>query len=153
VIFEGMVQNGAFLEHAEVFGNWYGTAESAVRDELERGRDVVLEIDWQGARQVRRRCPGGVSIFILPPSMDALEERLRGRGQDAEDVIAGRMARARAEASHYGEYDYLVVNDHFEEALFEVGCVVRAERLRLERQAERMSGLLARFGDIRMDET
>jgi guanylate kinase len=140
--FGAMVDAGDFLEHAEVFGNRYGTAEATVRAELVRGRDLVLEIDWQGARQVRTRFPAAVSVFVLPPSLAALEERLRGRGQDGPEVIAGRMARARSELSHYGEYDYLVVNDRFEDALFDLGCVVRAERLRHDRQAERLSGLL-----------
>jgi guanylate kinase len=140
--FGAMVDAGDFLEHAEVFGNRYGTAEATVRAELVRGRDLVLEIDWQGARQVRARFPAAVSVFVLPPSLAALEERLRGRGQDAPEVIAGRMARARSELSHYGEYDYLVVNDRFEDALSDLGCVVRAERLRHDRQAERLSGLL-----------
>jgi guanylate kinase len=140
--FGAMVDAGDFLEHAEVFGNRYGTAEATVRAELVRGRDLVLEIDWQGARQVRTRFPAAVSVFVLPPSLAALEERLRGRGQDGPEVIAGRMARARSELSHHGEYDYLVVNDRFEDALFDLGCVVRAERLRHDRQAERLSGLL-----------
>jgi guanylate kinase len=140
--FGAMVDAGDFLEHAEVFGNRYGTAEATVRAELVRGRDLVLEIDWQGARQVRARFPAAVSVFVLPPSLAALEERLRGRGQDGPEVIAGRMARARSELSHYGEYDYLVVNDRFEDALFDLGGVVRAERLRHDRQAERLSGLL-----------
>ena len=140
--FGAMVDAGDFLEHAEVFGNRYGTAEATVRAELVRGRDLVLEIDWQGARQVRTRFPAAVSVFVLPPSLAALEERLRGRGQDGPEVIAGRMARARSELSHYGDYDYLVVNDRFEDALFDLGCVVRAERLRHDRQAERLSGLL-----------
>jgi guanylate kinase len=140
--FGAMVDAGDFLEHAEVFGNRYGTAEATVRAELVRGRDLVLEIDWQGARQVRTRFPAAVSVFVLPPSLAALEERLRGRGQDGPEVIAGRMARARSELSHHREYDYLVVNDRFEDALFDLGCVVRAERLRHDRQAERLSGLL-----------
>jgi guanylate kinase len=144
--FEAMVVSGAFLEHAEVFGKRYGTAEETVRAELGQGRDLILEIDWQGARQVRTRFPEAVSIFVLPPSLAALEERLRGRGQDDAEVIAGRMARARAELSHYGEYDYLVVNDRFEEALAELGCVVRAERLRRERQVQSLSALLTDLG-------
>jgi len=141
--FGAMVDAGDFLEHAEVFGSRYGTAEATVRTELGRGRDLVLEIDWQGARQVRKRFPAAVSVFVLPPSLATLEERLRDRGQDAPEVIVGRMARARAELSHYGEYDYLVVNDRFEDALSDLGCVVRAERLRHDRRAEGLLELLA----------
>lgn len=140
--FSGMIGADAFLEHAQVFGNRYGTAESTVRAELERGRDLLLEIDWQGARQVRERFPAAVSIFIFPPSASALEERLRGRGQDSEEVIAGRMARARTEMSHYREYDYLVVNDVFEDALAELACVVSAERLRREHCEGRLKAVL-----------
>lgn len=141
--FEAMVGEGAFLEHAEVFGNRYGTAEAEVRAGLGRGRDLVVEIDWQGARQVRRRFPAAVSVFILPPSTTALEERLRGRGQDSDGVIAGRMAKARGEMAHYGEYDYLIVNDRFETALDELHCVVRAERLRRERREAPLAAVLA----------
>ena len=130
--FQGMILDGEFLEHAEVFGNCYGTAESNVRAGLERS-DLVLEIDWQGARQVRRRFPAAVSLFVLPPSAQALEARLRGRGQDSEGVIAVRMAKARDEMAHFQEYDYLIVNDAFDVALAQVACVVSAERLRRER--------------------
>jgi len=145
--FAAMIAAGAFLEHAQVFGNRYGTAEAQVRSALAEGRDLLLEIDWQGARQVRLRFPGAVSVFILPPSATALAERLRGRGQDSEEVIAGRMRQAREEMSHYDEYDYLVVNDRFEEALSELACLVRAERLRLAhglaRRGDLIAGLLA----------
>jgi guanylate kinase len=142
-----MVYDGAFLEHAEVFGNRYGTAEATVRAELDQGRDLLLEIDWQGARQVRERFPRTVSIFVLPPSADTLEQRLRGRGQDSDKVIAGRMAEARSEMSHYGEYDYLVVNDVFDTALNELGCVVGAERLRRSHCESRLKILLAALSD------
>ena len=141
--FAEMVAAGAFLEHAEVFGNRYGTAEASVREQLAGGRDLVLEIDWQGARQVRSRFPGAVSVFILPPSAQTLEERLRGRGQDSDAVIAGRMARAREEMAHYPEYDYLVVNDRFEAALGELASVLVAERLRRARAEARLSDVLA----------
>lgn len=144
-----MVGAGEFLEHAEVFGNHYGSAEATVRSELERGRDLLLEIDWQGARQVRERFPSAVSIFVLPPSADALEQRLRGRGQDSDQVIASRMAEARAEMSHFGEYDYLVVNDLFDTALEELTCLVRAERLRQYHCATRLQNLLAEL--VRLD--
>ena len=135
--FMQLVGEGAFIEHAQVFDNFYGTSEMAVREQLESGRDVVVEIDWQGARQVRKRFPGAVSIFIIPPSIQALRERLSGRGQDSEDVIERRMRDAQAELSHYGEYDYLVVNDDFQLALQQLGEVVAAERLREVRQQVR----------------
>ena len=135
--FEELVEQGAFLEHARVFDNYYGTAEAAVRDQLGAGLDVVLEIDWQGARQVRERFPGAVSIFVAPPSIEALRERLSGRGQDGPEIIARRMAEAQAELSHYPEYDYLVVNDRFGQALDELRAIVTAERLREPRQAAR----------------
>ena len=136
-VFERLAGEGAFLEQAEVFGNRYGTSEAGVRRQLQQGHDVVLEIDWQGARQVRRAFPEAVSIFIAPPSIEALRERLAGRGQDDEATIARRMAQARRELSHYPEYDYLVINDRFEEALADLKAIVRAERLRLLRSAER----------------
>jgi len=140
-IFATMVAEGAFLEHAEVFGNRYGTSEAGVRSQLARG-DLVLEIDWQGARQVRARFPAAASVFVLPPSAAALEQRLRGRGQDSDGVIALRMAEARSEMSHYAEYDYLVVNDDFATALADLSCVVQAERLRLARAESRLGPLL-----------
>ena len=141
--FAELVAQGAFLEHASVFGNAYGTTEAAVRDRLEVGSDVVLEIDWQGARQVRERFPAAVSIFILPPSVAALQQRLAARGQDAAEVIAGRMDKARDELSHHGEYDYLVVNDDFAVALADLAAIVRAERLRAARQRAALGPLLA----------
>jgi len=137
-----MMDDGAFLETAEVFGNRYGTAEATVRDELAAGRDLLLEIDWQGARQVRERFPAAVSVFILPPSSQALAQRLRGRGQDSDAVIAGRMEQARDEMLHYGEYDYLVVNDIFDQALDELICVVRSERMRLAHCTGRLQPML-----------
>jgi guanylate kinase len=129
------VEQGDFLEHAEVFGNYYGTDEASVRAQLEAGRDSVLEIDWQGAQQVRRRFPDAVSIFIFPPTPEALHERLSNRGQDSEEVIRGRMREAVSEMSHYAEFDYLVFNDDFDQALEELAAIVTAQRLRLSRQA------------------
>lgn len=134
--FEKMVQQSAFIEHARVFDNYYGTSETAVREQLASGQDVVVEIDWQGARQVRARFPEAVSIFITAPSIGALRERLCGRGQDSEEIIQRRMRDARTELSHYPEYDYLVVNDQFEQALQELQSIMRAERLRTPRQAQ-----------------
>jgi len=141
--FQRLIAEGALLEHAQVFGNWYGTAEATLRSGLEEGRDLILEIDWQGARQVRERFPQAVGIFILPPSLAVLHDRLLGRGQDGEAVIAGRMARAQAEIAHYRDYDYLVVNEVFDAALDDLLAILRAERLRRGKQELRLAGLLA----------
>jgi guanylate kinase len=141
--FQRLVGEGAFLEHARVFDNYYGTAESSVRAQLEQGHDLVLEIDWQGARQVRRRFPEAVSIFIVPPSIDVLRERLSARAQDSAEVVERRMADARSELSHYAEYDYLVINDDFAAALADLRAIVGAERLRGTRQSARRAVDLA----------
>ncbi len=139
------VAQGDFLEHAEVFGNYYGTDEASVRAQLEAGQDTVLEIDWQGAQQVRRRFPEAVSIFILPPSPEALHQRLSNRGQDSEDVIQGRMRQAQSEMSHYAEFDYLVFNDRFEQALDELASIITSRRLLLSRQASRHAETISRL--------
>ena len=136
------MEEGGFLEHARVFDCFYGTSEQAVRSPLEVGEDLVLEIDWQGAQQVRRRFPEACCIFILPPSVAALRQRLTGRGQDSKEVIERRMKSAADEMSHYAEYDYLVVNDDFEQALGELRCILAARRLLLESQAVRLGGVL-----------
>ena len=138
-----LLGRGAFLEHAQVFDNYYGTAEATVEGQLQDGRDVVLEIDWQGARQVRRRFPEAVSIFIAPPSIEALEQRLCSRGQDDHAVIERRMREARRELSHYPEYDYLVVNDDFDQALSELHSIIKGEHLRTARNARRYAGVLS----------
>ena len=143
VDFLAMIAAGAFLEHAQVFGNRYGTGEAKVREALAAGQDLLLEIDWQGARQVRARFPEAVTIFVLPPSSAELARRLRGRGQDSETVIAGRMHQARDEMTHFSEYGYLVVNDEVETALDGLECLIGAERLRLAHGAGRWQGLLA----------
>ncbi|MCU7934219.1 MAG: guanylate kinase [Candidatus Thiodiazotropha sp. (ex Dulcina madagascariensis)] len=132
-----LVGEGAFLEHAEVFGNYYGTTETEVRTQLEAGHDTVLEIDWQGAQQVRKRFPDAVSIFILPPGPEALRERLSARGQDNEETIRQRMSQAVNEMSHYAEFDYLIINEDFDTAVGELAAIVTAQRLRLFRQAGR----------------
>lgn len=134
-VFRAMLDDGGFLEHAQVFDHWYGTSAAWVQSRLDAGADVLLEIDWQGARQVRNRLRC-TTIFILPPSRAALLSRLRQRGQDDEAVIARRTAEAREELSHYDEYDYLVINDNFEVAAQELCTIVAAERLRSARQAE-----------------
>jgi guanylate kinase len=136
--FDRLVAEGAFLEHARVFDRQYGTSRRAVEAERQAGRDVVLEIDWQGARQIRELVPEAVSVFVLPPSREALRERLEDRGQDDAEVIERRMRDAEAEMSHYGEYDYIIINDEFEQALDSLVSVVKAERCRL---ANRQPGL------------
>ncbi len=141
--FQEQVRRGDFLEYAEVFGNFYGTARSSVVTRLAAGEDVILEIDWQGARQVRATMPDALSVFIVPPSRAALETRLRARGQDSDAVIARRMREAVSEMSRYAEFDYLVVNDVFETALGELGALMTARRLRQCAQSARLSGLLA----------
>lgn len=140
--FEGMVANGDFFEHARVHGDWKGTARQSVEPQLAAGRDVLLEIDWQGARQVRAKVPDAISVFILPPSRAALLERMRKRGQDSEEVMDRRLAAARDEMSHYGEFDYLVVNEDFETAVREVCAIFTASRLRRDRQVARHSRLI-----------
>lgn len=142
--FRAEVAAGAFLEHAEVFGNLYGTREADVRRGLTPGRGLILEIDWQGARQVRARFPGAVSVFILPPSTAELERRLRGRGTDTAAVIARRLAQAREDMTHWPEYEYVIVNDDFATAVAELAAVVTAERQRGTRQL----GLSERFGTV-----
>jgi guanylate kinase len=141
--FEDMVSRGEFLEHAQVFDNRYGTSRQAVTDQLATGVDVILEIDWQGARLVRELLPEAVSIFILPPSVEALQERLQDRGQDDDEVIARRMRDAVNEMSHYDEYDYLVINDVFQEAQDELVLIMRSGQLRLASQRLRHPALLA----------
>ena len=140
--FEALIEQDAFFEYAEVFGNYYGTSRLAVDELLEQGIDVFLDIDWQGARQVRQLSPQAIGIFILPPSRDELERRLNSRGQDSAEVIAGRMAQAVSEMAHYDEYEYLVVNDDFEQALAAYHAIVVAERQRRARQAVRHTGML-----------
>ena len=140
--FEAMVAAGDFFEHALVHGDWKGTARQSVEPQLSAGRDVLLEIDWQGARQVRSKIPDAVSVFILPPSRAALEERMRKRGQDSEAVIAQRLAAAREEMSHYGEFDYVIVNEVFETAVAEMCSIFTASRLRKDAQVARHARLI-----------
>lgn len=147
VAFESMVEKSAFLEHAQVFDNYYGTAAANIEDKLKQGEDVILEIDWQGAAQIRKHIPHSINIFILPPSRSALEERLRGRGQDSDEIIARRMRDAKSETSHYPEYDYLVVNDQFDDALIELKSIVLARRCRYQAQSERLAPLLKELLD------
>ena len=140
--FQRMIDAGDFFEHALVHGDLKGTARQSVEPQLAAGRDVLLEIDWQGARQVRAKVPDAVSVFILPPSRAALEERMRKRGQDSEDVIARRLAAAREEMSHYGEFDYVIVNEVFEVAVAEMCSIFTASRLRKDAQVARHARLI-----------
>ena len=144
--FESMAAGGEFLEHARVFDNGYGTTRAAVAERLAAGRDVILEIDWQGARQVFEAFDQAVKVFILPPTRAALHQRLTGRGQDSEAVIARRMAEAVSEIRHFDEYHYLIFNDDFEVALAELEALFRAQRLRSAAQrvryASELKGLL-----------
>jgi guanylate kinase len=141
--FQALLEQQELLEHATVFDNFYGTAKTTVANHLGNGLDVILEIDWQGAQQVKKICPGCTSIFILPPSTAVLEQRLKHRGQDDEAVIARRMRDAVTEMSHYHEYDYILVNDVFECALTELKSVIIANRLTQSRQQENLKGLIA----------
>ena len=140
--FAAMLARGEFLEHAEVFGNLYGTAQAVVSEALRAGRDLILEIDWQGAAQVRRLLPQTCAIFILPPSQAALRERLTGRGQDDADTIQRRLDAAAQEMAHYAEADYLIINDQFDVALAELRAITLSERLRTSRQAQRCAAKL-----------
>jgi guanylate kinase len=141
--FFAMREAQEFFESAEVYGNFYGTSKTWVNEQLDAGTDVILEIDWQGARQVREQHPEACSIFILPPSLKALTERLTGRGQDDADTIARRMQQAVAEISHVEEADYIVVNDDFDKALSELRGLVLAQRLLADVQLDRLTPMLA----------
>ena len=140
--FQSMVVAGEFLEHAQVFDNHYGTSKSGVMAQLQGGQDVILEIDWQGARQIRGLFPQMVSIFILPPSREVLEARLRSRGQDSEEVIARRLREVRTEISHCHEYDYLLVNEDFGQAVVDLQSIIRAHRLQGAVQQQALHGLV-----------
>ena len=140
--FESMIRAGDFFEYARVHGDWKGTARQSVEPQLNAGQDVLLEIDWQGAQQVRQLVPGTVTVFILPPSKQALQDRMRKRGQDSEAVIAQRLAAAREEMSHYHEFDYVVVNEHFELAVQEVAAIFTAQRLVVGQQRIRHKALI-----------
>ncbi len=141
--FEQMIAAATLLEHAEVFGNYYGTSQEWIESMLAQGQDILLEIDWQGAQQVRRLLPQAIGVFILPPSLAVLEERLRGRGKDSEEVILRRLAAAKEEISHVDEFDYVVINDRFEDALQDILAIVRAERLKLGRQSDLHQAMIA----------
>lgn len=141
-MFTKMVADGEFLEHAKVFDNYYGTSQAAVLAQLASGQDVILEIDWQGAQQVRKHFPQAIGIFILPPSKTALRERLTDRGQDDTSIIDRRMRDAEAEMSHYHEFDFVVVNDDFDTALGELRAIITSQRLAISRQETMLQGLI-----------
>lgn len=141
--FADLIQAGDFLEHAQVFGNFYGTSESWVRETLAAGYDVILEIDWQGAAQVRKIIPETVGIFILPPSREVLRERLTNRGQDGIDVIEQRMSEARDEISHYSEADYVIVNDDFQTALQELQAIILSADLSNKKDFQKHQALIS----------
>jgi len=140
--FEREVAEGIFLEHAQVHGNFYGTSRRTVQELLQQGRDVLLEIDWQGAAQIRKTKPDCVSVFILPPSRAELERRLRGRGSDSEEVIERRLRNSREEIAHAHEFDYILVNDRFEDALETLQAIVRAVRQRSALSCQRHEALI-----------
>lgn len=140
--FKALIAKDDFFEWAQVFDNYYGTSKQAIESQLDAGIDVFLDIDWQGAQQVREIMPSVKTIFILPPSKEELEQRLNNRGQDSAEVIASRMAKAQSETSHYNEYDYVIVNDDFESALGDIEVIVMAQRLTLKAQEERHQVLL-----------
>ena len=144
-VFEQMIAAGDFLEHAHVFDRRYGTGRTRTEELLAAGTDVILDIDWQGARQVRALAPSAVGIFILPPSREELERRLRGRGQDSDEVIARRMAQAREEMAHYLEYDYVLINEDFDRALAELMAVFQAGRVQRDGQAVRYKSLIQKL--------
>lgn len=140
--FQALLDSHELLEHASVFDNYYGTSRATVEKSLNEGLDVILEIDWQGAQQIKSILPDSLSIFILPPSTEVLEKRLQNRGQDEVDVIARRMRDAVTEMSHYAEFDYILVNDVFDRALSELKSIIIANRLTKERQQENLKGLI-----------
>lgn len=144
-IFQQMLKQGEFLESAEVYGNLYGTSQHWVTETMASGQDVLMEIDCQGAQQVRQAFPQAVSIFILPPSLASLEARLKQRGQDDPEIIARRLKAAREEVSQVSKFDYVVINNELEEALQDICCIIRAERLKIMRQLAKQYALVAQF--------
>jgi guanylate kinase len=146
--FETMLAEGEFLEHAEVYGNFYGTSKGSIGRDLNAGRDILLEIDWQGAAQVKQHFPQSASIFILPPSFNALRTRLTGRGQDSGEVIERRLAAAAHDVAHAEAFDYIIVNDDFDHALQDLVAITRSVRLEAARQLDRHAALFDEFRRI-----
>jgi guanylate kinase len=144
-MFLEMAKDGDFLESAEVYGNFYGTSQPWIEKELAAGHDILLEIDWQGAAQVRKLMPQAISIFILPPSLSALETRLKGRGQDSAEVIARRLQAAQEDISHVAEFDYVIINDKLDEALRQLDAIVITIGLRRDSQLSRHSALISQL--------
>ncbi len=142
-VFQDLVQHDAFLEHARVYDHWYGTGREAVERQLAAGFDVLLDIDWQGARQIRTTFPSCRTIFIVPPSIEVLRQRLKGRGQDSKKVIRRRMRDARAEISHWDEFDFLIINDDFEETLADLHSIIRYGKPKRIDKEERKREILA----------
>ena len=141
--FEKQIYRHAFYEHAEVFGNYYGTSEAAIDEQLAQGIDVFLDIDWQGAQQVRMKKPSVTTIFISPPSKEALEQRLNGRGQDSAEIIQARMAQAKSECSHYKEFDYIIINDNFDQAILDLSTIVNNQKLKCRQQSVKHEAIFA----------
>ena len=145
--FKAGIEADVFLEYAQVFDNFYGTSKSTVKQRLEQGIDVILEIDWQGARQIRKLEPDVCSIFILPPSIEALEQRLQSRNQDSDEVIARRLSQAKEDATHYADYDYVIINQDFDEALAELQSIFISQRVKLHkaelRNADTLKALIS----------
>ncbi len=139
--FEKLIERNAFYEYAKVFDNYYGTSREIVEQWLNEGKDVLLDIDWQGARQIREQTPGTKGIFIIPPSLEELNRRLVSRGTDSKEVIEGRMNKAMNEISHYNEYDYVIVNDDFEESLLTMRSIILANRAKTEKQTAQVKSL------------
>jgi guanylate kinase len=146
--FEAMLAEDEFLEHAEVYGNFYGTSKGSIARDLDSGRDVLLEIDWQGAEQVKQHFPQSASIFILPPTFNALRTRLAGRGQDSEEVIERRLAAAAHDVAHAEAFDYIIVNDDFDHAQQDLFAITRSIRLETARQLDRHAALFEEFRRI-----
>lgn len=144
-VFQDLIAQDAFLEYAEVFGNFYGTSRLWIEEMLNKGVDIFLDIDWQGAQQIRQKMPNTKSIFILPPSREELERRLNARGQDSEAVIARRMQEACSEISHYNEYDFLIINDDFDTALIDLKAIIRAQRCTQNNQTSKYHDMLNRL--------
>ena len=143
--FMSMLEKGEFLESAEVYGNRYGTSQPWIAQKMESGKDILLEIDWQGAAQVRKIFPETLGIFILPPSLEALRDRLKNRSQDSDEVIERRMQAAREDISHVGEFDYVIINNDFKEAVQDLLSIVKASRLTTQKQLARHSNLLTQL--------
>jgi guanylate kinase len=147
-MFEQRRERGEFLESAQLYGNFYGTSQKWINETIASGHDILLEIDSQGAHQVRRIFPKVVGIFVLPPSLEVLEMRLRLRGQDSSEAITRRLAAAREEMGHVGEYDYVIINEKLDKALQDLACIVHAERLRMTKQIARHLDLMTQLGKM-----